>query len=316
MKVFISHYRQEHLLAQAWRSLLHKLMPDALIWHSSDQSSEGGIGIGPWREWIRRRVNEADVVLALLTPESHERPWIIFEYGLAMGLSEKKLIVPITFGMTSESLHDVFRDMQTHCGDTIDGVQSICDHLIGRCPPPHNKEGLDIGDYISVVKEWEKVQFKHSLFHEHFHATKCARRIQGTWFALWTELFNDGSERLFEMDTLEIWTTENRLRFFGQGAKGEPYPMEGVCSVDGKIAMTYWSNGEIPICGTVLLELIGGHRIMEGFWQGFTTRKLHHRLALKKGRVVLARDKQHIEEWWATETGNTIQSGQKSFWDK
>jgi hypothetical protein len=314
MKAFISHCHQEHVLARAWRSLLCRAMPGAVIWHSSDQSPEGGIGLGQWRDWVRARLQDSGVILALLTPESRERPWIIWECALAAGLAEQKHIVPVTFGMAPDRLHDVFRDKQTYRGDTAEGVRALCEHLIARCPSAPNRGGApyDIDDYMEAVQAWEQAYLKHSLFHDHFHATKCARQIEGSWHAAWTEVAHDGPETLFEMDTLEIWTTENRLRFFGQGAKGEPYPMEGVCSGDGKIAMTYWSIGEIPICGTVLLELIGGHRVMEGVWQGFTAQKLNHRLALKKGRAVLARDKNFIEDWWKSESSSALLPGWKS----
>ena len=50
------------------------------------------------------------------------------------------------------------------------------------------------------------------------------------------------------------------------------YPMEGVVSGEGRIALSYWSAGEIPICGTCLLQRKGSTgRKFVGRWQGYTT---------------------------------------------
>ncbi len=81
---------------------------------------------------------------------------------------------------------------------------------------------------------------------------------------------------------------------------------------------TPWSKGEIPIRGTVLLELIGVNRIMEGTWQGFTAATLYERLTKKEGRVVIGRDEKVVDEYWGLKPGKKTRTsgGSKGFWRK
>ena len=107
---------------------------------------------------------------------------------------------------------------------------------------------------MKLVEQQAQSSVSRTLFHDHFHMSKTAQHLEGQWFAKWTEQKPDGTEDVFEIDSLQIWSTEGRIRMVGLGMKGEPYPMEGVISSQGVIALSYWSKGEIPICGILLLE--------------------------------------------------------------
>ncbi|HEX3205195.1 MAG TPA: hypothetical protein VHQ68_03030, partial [Propionibacteriaceae bacterium] len=43
-------------------------------WYSSDKQAEGGMNIGEWREQLRERIGSTDFVLAILSPQSRDRP--------------------------------------------------------------------------------------------------------------------------------------------------------------------------------------------------------------------------------------------------
>ena len=91
--IFISHAHEDRGLAKAWQDLIRTLSVGQIHpWYSSDERAGGGVGTGEWRSEIRDRVAEAETILALLTPGSNERPWLVWESGFAEG--QEKTIVP------------------------------------------------------------------------------------------------------------------------------------------------------------------------------------------------------------------------------
>ena len=138
--------------------------------------------------------------------------------------------------------------------------------------------------------------------------------MKGVWFACWTQIGADGREQVFESDKLLAWTTKERIRFVGTSAKigsddvgvsARYYPMEGVVSNKGWVALSYWSGGTIPICGTVLLRPSGATgQILEGYWQGYTTPDINKDPDFVRGRVVLARKEDRVTDYWKARVGD------------
>ena len=46
---------------------------------------DSGIGIEEWRSKISQVLYDAEHIIVLLTPGSNERPWVLFESGIAYG---------------------------------------------------------------------------------------------------------------------------------------------------------------------------------------------------------------------------------------
>ena len=306
MKIFISHTHDEQLLAKAWKTLFEDLGTSIEAWYSSDPS--GGIGSGRWRDKVVKELQEADIVFGLFTPESKTRPWIYFECAFAMGMDEGKEIIPIIYYMSNDALPSPLQNLQIFQGEESISLKKLYRILIEQYKGKPVKEkilDLVLQDYLEQVEIHNRQRLAKGLFHDHFHTYDTAKKLDGEWFAKWTQIQKDGEEAIFEMDTLKIWTTEDRLRVVGKGMKGGLYPMEGIVSSKGHVALSYWSQGGVPICGTTLLELIGGNRIMEGTWEGFTAKSLDERLSLVKGRVVIGRDKSKVEDYWGLKPGST-----------
>ena len=95
MKIFISHSHTEQILADAWKNLLEDLGTSIETWYSSDLTSCGGIGIGKWCEKIEKELKDAEIVLAIFTPESKDKPWIYFECAYVLGMNKNKGVIPI-----------------------------------------------------------------------------------------------------------------------------------------------------------------------------------------------------------------------------
>jgi hypothetical protein len=302
MKVFMSHAHDEKQLAEALKTLFGFLAPTMEVWYSSDRDPSGGVGTGRWREKIGQQLKGADIVLAIFTPESANRPWIFFESGFASALDDEKKVIPIVYYMNKGALPAPLQEHQGYRGDDQDSVLELCERLVQmHTGTPINKQvsALGVKDYLKQVEIHSQERLGESLFHGHFHDYGAAKKMEGEWFSKWTQLQEDGKETVFETHPVKIWTTKERLRVVGEGKDwADYYPMEGVVSSKGNVAMSYWSQGEIPICGTALLELIGGNRIMEGIWEGYTAKTLKERTSLIKGRVVIARDRTEAEQYW------------------
>jgi hypothetical protein len=79
--VFISHDSRDADLAAAFDNLLTDASGGVIqTFRSSDQSGKAGIEYGEnWYSKIAQRLADASDVVALLTPNSTGRPWILFE---------------------------------------------------------------------------------------------------------------------------------------------------------------------------------------------------------------------------------------------
>ena len=85
--VFISHDSRDADLAEAFDHLLTDASGGVTrTFRSSDQTGRAGIDYGEdWFSKITKVLTDASDVVALLTPNSVGRPWILFEAGFAVG---------------------------------------------------------------------------------------------------------------------------------------------------------------------------------------------------------------------------------------
>lgn len=297
MSVFISHAHVDRGIAEGLKALFDAITSHSVaVWYSSDTRPGRGLEPGDWRRQIWERIADAKAILVLLSPQSNERPWLVWESGFAEGKDKK--VMPVLFWLKSERVHSVFRDRQTYRGDRAEQVSQLCGkviHLIsGQAPSPQAVAAwkpLILG-FLEAVETERQSSDERTLFHDHFHNQDTSEKMEGRWLARWTGIDGDGRETTFEADSLRVWTDETRIRLVGDGAKGKPYPMEGVVSSLGQVALSYWSEGDTAICGTVLLRPAGagiGSRLT-GTWQGFTAKDLASDLRYVRGRVAMAKD--------------------------
>lgn len=320
MKVFISHASEETQLAAGWKSLLSTISPGISGWFSSDRSTVGGIGVGKWREQIGIHLESADVVMTLITPESLDRPWLYFESAFALGMDAvsdgNRIVIPVVYNMDKAKVPSALLDLQCYRGDDLAQVSDLCKRLVFinlDLHDPGSHHGTvntkfwtgPLEAYMELVDAHKRSTVGRRLFRSHFHNNETAKHLSGDWFAKWTQ-FDGGDkekESIFEAHPMKIWSTGDRLRLIGEAKPGLTwYPMEGVVSSLGHVALSYWSEGENPICGCALLELFSANRMMKGVWHGYTAKTLDYdRLELISGRVVLGRDRERVEKYWAPE---------------
>lgn len=313
MEIFISHAHEDKALARAWSELLNCVSNGQVDpWYSSDDRADSGIAPGSWREQIHQKLESADILLIIVTPGSNERPWLLWESGFAAGKS--KIIIPIVFFLRHDRIHSVFETKQKYDGESKDDALQLCERIVmqatGKAVPAAVRQVWTalVDRYLETVQHEKTVSLSKRLFHKHFHNEQEAENLAGTWFACWTEIPQDQSpEVVWETDLLQIWAGETRLRVVGYSGKrgienassAEFYPMEGVVSARGYVALSYWSGGSIPICGTCLLKPEGAAGdTLSGHWQGFTARDLSLEPRFVQGRVVMSKRKEVVETFF------------------
>ena len=296
--IFISHAAEDHKLAEAWQVFIKTISNGQNVpFYSGDTSASGGIGLEEWRAKVVDALTAADHVLVLLTPGSNERPWVLYESGVAYG--QGKNTAPVTHFMERDDAHDIFKAFEVYDVDEKDHVYKLVELMVfGASVPDASKRAWDgaYEEFRDHLSQERLATFTRTLFQDHFHNQESAKKLEGVWAAKWIEISKDGKETPFEEDALYVWSTENRIRMVGVDTKvgiedviprdSSFYPMEGVVSSGGWVAMSYWSAGEIPICGTCLLRPRGASgRKYVGHWQGYTTRDIDSDIKFTQGRV-------------------------------
>ncbi len=300
MSVFISHAHVDRVLADGLKTLISDITSGTIpVWFSSETRAGGGMESGEYRKQIWTQIKKAKTILVIITPQSSERPWLVWESGFAEG--RKKEVMPVLFWIEKKRIHSVYQNHQVYQGSGEDSLTSITKMIelviktqSGQTPDDkkRNSWAPQIEQFLEEVEKEQQESEERTLFHDHFHTQDTAEKMSGKWLAQWTKILANGKEKDFEADSLRVWSDETRIRMVGDGAKGKPYPMEGVVSPIGQIALSYWSEGDTAICGTVLLRPLGGNIASDlvGTWQGFTAKKLRFaELKYVRGRVVMTR---------------------------
>lgn len=133
--VFISHDTRDAELAEAFSNLLKSVSAGVLkSFRSSDRRGNQGIEYGiEWYPEIIKNIQAASDVVCLLTERSVNRPWILFEAGMAKG----KLDTPILGVALGIELKNVstgpFAQFQ-NCADDEDSLTKLVFQLVKRIP--------------------------------------------------------------------------------------------------------------------------------------------------------------------------------------
>jgi hypothetical protein len=141
--VFISHDSRDADLAEAFGNLLTDASGGILkSFRSSDRKGTAGIEYGQeWYRAIMQKLDDATDVVALLTTHSVNRPWILYEAGVAKGkLSANDRVLGIALGVTlDEAATGPFAQFQ-NSPDEEDAITGLVLQLIRRHPQAAPRE--------------------------------------------------------------------------------------------------------------------------------------------------------------------------------
>ncbi len=139
--VFISHDSRDADLAEAFGNLLSDASGGVLkAFRSSDKKGTAGIEYGAeWYQTIMAQIANATDVVALLTTHSVNRPWILYEAGVAKGKLDTK-VLGIALGINFEQvLTGPFAQFQNSADDE-DSLTKLVLQLIRRNPDADPRE--------------------------------------------------------------------------------------------------------------------------------------------------------------------------------
>jgi hypothetical protein len=133
--VFISHDTRDAELAEEFSNLLKSASAGGLkSFRSSDKKGTQGIEYGlDWYPAIMDKIDEASDVVCLLTQRSVERPWILYEAGVAKGKLGKK-VIGIAMGIQhSIAFTGPFAQFQNNDG-SVDSITKLVIDLVCNVP--------------------------------------------------------------------------------------------------------------------------------------------------------------------------------------
>ena len=133
--VFISHDSRDADLAEAFGNLLSDVSAGTLkSFRSSDKKGNSGIEFGTeWYKAIMSKLGDATDVVALLTHHSIDRPWILYEAGVAKGKLDTN-VLGVALGVPLEKVSTGPFGQFQNCGDDEDSLTTLVIQLLQRNP--------------------------------------------------------------------------------------------------------------------------------------------------------------------------------------
>lgn len=155
--VFISHDTRDAEIAEEFSTLLKRVSAGVLkSFRSSDKKGNQGIEYGvEWYPEIIKNIQNASDVVCLLTPNSVDRPWILFEAGMAKGKLNTP-ILGISLGIPLKNASTgPFAQFQ-NCSDDEDSLCKLVFQLVDRIPnsePDNETIKFHVGKFKSKIDE-------------------------------------------------------------------------------------------------------------------------------------------------------------------
>lgn len=139
--VFVSHDSRDADIAEAFANLLSDVSAGTLkSFRSSDKKGNTGIEFGAeWYTSIMSQLGDATDVVALLTARSIDRPWILYEAGVARGKLETT-VFGLALGVPLEKVSTGPFGQFQNCGDDEDSLTKLVMQLLQRNPDAAPRE--------------------------------------------------------------------------------------------------------------------------------------------------------------------------------
>lgn len=179
--VFISHDTRDAKLAEAFSNLLKSVSAGVLkSFRTSDKRGSQGIEYGvEWYPEIIKNIQNASDVVCLLTENSVNRPWILFEAGMAKG----KLDTPILGVALGLSLKNAssgpFAQFQ-NCADDEESLTKLVFQLVDRVPnsePDEDTIKFQVGKFKKKIEEILKKQDKEEVIEDDCEKTDSSAKL-------------------------------------------------------------------------------------------------------------------------------------------
>lgn len=209
--VFISHDTRDAELAEAFSNLLKSVSAGVLkSFRTSDRRGNQGIEYGvEWYPEIIKNIQGASDVVCLLTQRSVNRPWILFEAGMAKG----KLDTPILGVALGIELKDAstgpFAQFQ-NCGDDEESLTKLVFQLVDRIPnsePDRDTIKFQVGKFKKSIEGILQGLASKEIHNSAANPKKQAHDIENSSAKLFEEIkimFQDLPSRIERSSSTEI----------------------------------------------------------------------------------------------------------------
>lgn len=139
--VFISHDNRDADLAESFANLLSDVSGGTLkSFRSSDKKGSSGIEFGAeWYKAIMSQLGDATDVVALLTQHSIDRPWILYEAGVAKGKLDTN-VLGVALGVPLEKVSTGPFGQFQNCGGDENSLTKLVIQLLKRNPDAAPRE--------------------------------------------------------------------------------------------------------------------------------------------------------------------------------
>ena len=133
--LFLSHSHDDAALAEVLTQLVENCFPGHIqVKVSSAAPSEGGIAAGSeWPDWINDQVRSSMFTAVLLTPNSLNKPWLMWEAGAVSGVSlamgKPSAVIPIVYRLSMEQVPSPLRSRQAALGEDGNSIIRVLETL-------------------------------------------------------------------------------------------------------------------------------------------------------------------------------------------
>jgi hypothetical protein len=140
--IFLSHNARDKPLADVISYTLRRISIEQIRpWFSSDDKADGGFSAGDfWYMEILRKIEKCNVLIAILTPNSVDRPWLYYEAGIAKGLN--KVVVPVCIGLKREDIRSPLNAFQAYQLTDKNSLEEFLGKILGLLGFPLDKENF------------------------------------------------------------------------------------------------------------------------------------------------------------------------------
>lgn len=159
--VFVSHDTRDAEIAEAFSKLLSSVSAGVLkSFRSSDKKGNQGIEYGvDWYPEIMGKLKNASDVVCLLTPYSINRPWILYEAGVAKGQLETP-VHGLAIGIAlSDASTGPFAQFQ-NSDDSVESITSLVMQLVARIPNAEPDRDVVVAQVESFRKAYSEMLTK------------------------------------------------------------------------------------------------------------------------------------------------------------
>jgi hypothetical protein len=124
--VFVSHGTVDRWIA---KTICEKIETIGAATFRDDRDIDGGDDI-PAR--IRRQIIRSNEVVVLLTPESVDRPWVLFEVGAAWGRKQNAKIIAILCHVEVDTIPDLIKSKKAVSINSFDEYLEELKHRVEK----------------------------------------------------------------------------------------------------------------------------------------------------------------------------------------